>query len=294
MPRPDFRATAARRLDEAQERELAPSIVSLLTPEGARTRSKGVRNIALDRIDSNPDQPRLTFDESSLEELAASVREHGVLQPILVRPVPGRPDRFQIIGGERRWRAAQAAGLHEVPALLRDLSDREAMAAGLVENLQRQDLNPLEEAEGYGRLVEQFGLTQDALARAVGKSRPHVANTLRLLNLPDRVRDLLREGALTAGHARALLTAKDPVALALQVVDRGLNVRQAEALAAAKEPPAKAERAQPDVETRALERDLSNRLGLRVGIRHGGRGGQVVLTYKDLDQLDGIMRLLMP
>jgi ParB family chromosome partitioning protein len=254
----------------------------------------GLRNLSVAQIEPGPFQPREAMDEAALAELAASMREHGVLQPILVRPVPGRTDRFQIIGGERRWRAAQAAGLHEVPALLRDLSDREAMAAGLVENLQRQDLNPLEEAEGYGRLVEQFGLTQDALAKAVGKSRPHVANTLRLLNLPDRVRDLLREGALTAGHARALLTARDPVALALQVVDRGLNVRQAEALASAKELPARTGRQAADAATRALEQSMMAHLGLKVSIRHGGRGGQLVLSYRDLDQLEGLIRLLKP
>jgi len=243
-------------------------------------------------MEPGPFQPREQLDEAALAELASSIREHGVLQPILVRPAKGSGARFQIIGGERRWRAAQAAGLHEVPALVREFSDREAMAAGLVENLQRQDLNALEEAEGYGRLVEQFGLTQDALARAVGKSRPHVANTLRLLNLPARVRDLLREGALTAGHARALLTAKDPVALALHVVDRGLNVRQAEALAAARNVGPAPRQPTSDAETRALERQITGHLGLKVTIRHGVRGGQVVLAYKDLDQLDGIVRLL--
>ena len=254
----------------------------------------GLRSLPIAQIEPGPFQPREAMDEASLAELAASVREHGVLQPILVRPLKGEPGRYQIIGGERRWRAAQAAGLHEVPVLARDFSDREAMAAGLVENLQRQDLNALEEAEGYGRLVEQFGLTQEALARAVGKSRPHVANTLRLLGLPERVRDLLREGALTPGHARALLTAKDPVALALQVVDRGLNVRQAEALAGAREPPARLERPTADAATRALERTLTAHLGLRVAIRHGERGGQLVLTYRDLDQLEGLIRLLKP
>lgn len=252
----------------------------------------GLRTLQIGAIEPGPFQPREAMDEAALAELAASIREHGVLQPILVRPVKSKPNRFQIIGGERRWRAAQAAGLHEVPALVRDFSDREAMAAGLVENLQRQDLNPLEEAEGYGRLTEQFGLTQEALARAVGKSRPHVANTLRLLGLPPRVRDLLREGALTAGHARALLTAKDPVALALQVVDRGLNVRQAEALAAAKNVGPAPRAPKSDAETRALERQISGHLGLKVTIRHGARGGQVVLAYKDLDQLDGLVRLL--
>ncbi|MCW8088143.1 ParB/RepB/Spo0J family partition protein [Sabulicella glaciei] len=260
----------------------------------ATTPGTGLRNLSVSAMEPGPFQPREAMDEAALEELAASMREHGVLQPILVRPAKGDPSRFQIIGGERRWRAAQRAGLHEVPALVRDFSDREAMAAGLVENLQRQDLNALEEAEGYGRLTQQFGLTQDALAKIVGKSRPHVANTLRLLNLPERVRDLLRDGALTAGHARALLTARDPEALALAVVDRGLNVRQAEALAASREVPPRAPRAEPDAETRRLERDISMRIGLKVSIRHGGKGGQVVLSYRDLDQLDGIVRLLTP
>lgn len=258
----------------------------------AATPGAGLRTLPVSVLEPGPFQPRDAMDEGALEELAASMKEHGVLQPILVRPRKGDAARFQIIGGERRWRAAQKAGLHEVPALVRDFSDREAMAAGLVENLQRQDLNALEEAEGYGRLTQQFGLTQDALAKIVGKSRPHVSNTLRLLALPERVRDLLRDGALTAGHARALLTAPQPEALALAIVDRGLNVRQAEALAAQREMPARAERAKADAETRALEREISARLGLRVAIRHAGKGGQVVLSYKDLDQLDGIVRLL--
>jgi ParB family chromosome partitioning protein len=209
--------------------------------------------------------------------------------------VPGAEDRFQIIGGERRWRAAQQVPLHEVPVVVRNLDDRQAMAAALVENLQRQDLNALEEAEGYRRLLDDFGLTQEALGQSVGKSRSHVANTMRLLGLPDRVRELLRDGALSAGHARALLTAPDPVALALQVVDRGLNVRQTEALAAAKPraDPAEPGRPEaPDPETAALERELSNRLGLKVAIRHAGRGGQVTIRYRDLDQLDGVVRLL--
>ncbi|WP_424810554.1 ParB/RepB/Spo0J family partition protein [Roseococcus sp. YIM B11640] len=252
----------------------------------------GLRNLPISALEPGPFQPREAMDEAALAELAASIREHGVLQPILVRPIKGKPNQFHIIGGERRWRAAQAAGLHEVPALARDFSDREAMAAGLVENLQRQDLNSVEEAEGYSRLVDQFGLTQDALARAVGKSRPHVANTLRLLNLPPRVRELLREGALTAGHARALLSAKDPIAAALLVVDRGLNVRQTEALVSVKKIGAAPRQPKSDAETRALERQITEHLGLKVAIRHGPRGGQVVLSYKDLDQLDGLVRLL--
>lgn len=260
---------------------------------------EGLRQVPIEAVEPGPFQPRGPMDRAALEELAASIKEHGVLQPILVRPKPGAPGRYEIIGGERRWRAAQAAQLHEIPVVVRELGDREAMAAGLVENLQRQDLNALEEAEGYRRLIDEFGLTQDALGQAVGKSRSHVANTLRLLGLPERVRELLRDGALTAGHARALLTAPEPERLALQVVDRGLNVRQTEALSAtaSRQKPATANNgadatAGGEAETRALERELSDRLGLEVAIRHGGRGGQVVIRYRNLDQLDGLIQLL--
>ena len=259
---------------------------------GGATQGDAVRALPIELLDPGPFQPRGPIDPGPLQELADSIREHGVLQPILVREKPGAPGRYEIIGGERRWRAAQLAQLHEVPVLLRNLGDREAMAAALVENLQRQDLNALEEAEGFRRLLEEFGLTQDALGQAVGKSRSHVANTLRLLALPDRVRDLLRDGALTAGHARALLTAPDPVALALQVIDRGLNVRQTEALAASKPREPGVAPDAPTPETAALERELAERLGLKVSIRHGLRGGQVVINYRDLDQLDGLIRLL--
>lgn len=254
-----------------------------------------VRALPIEMLEPGPFQPRGPMDAAPLQELADSIREHGVLQPILVRPKPGSDGRmYEIIGGERRWRAAQLVPLHEVPVVVRDLADREAMAAALVENLQRQDLNALEEAEGYRRLIEEFELTQDALGQAVGKSRSHVANTMRLLALPDRVRELLRDGALSAGHARALLAAPNPEALAMQVVDRGLNVRQTEALAAAKpRDPADAERpAAADPETAALERQLSGRLGLKIVIRRAGRGGQVTIHYRDLDQLDGVIRLL--
>ncbi|MCO6415293.1 ParB/RepB/Spo0J family partition protein [Siccirubricoccus sp. KC 17139] len=255
---------------------------------------EALRTLPIEKLEPGPFQPRGPIDPAPLQELADSIREHGVLQPILAREHPERPGHYQIIGGERRWRAAQLVPLHEVPVVVRPLGDREAMAAALVENLQRQDLNALEEAEGYRRLIDEFGLTQDTLGKAVGKSRSHVANTLRLLGLPDRVRELLRDGALTAGHARALLTAPDPVGLALQVVDRGLNVRQAEALAATKPrdpgPERGAPRAEPEV--LALERDLSERLGLRIAIRQSGKGGQVTIAYRDLDQLDGLIRLL--
>jgi ParB family chromosome partitioning protein len=255
-----------------------------------------LRSLPIEMLEPGPFQPRGAMDQAPLQELAASIREHGVLQPILVRPKPGGGGqrRYEIVGGERRWRAAQLVPLHEVPVVVRDLGVREAMAAALVENLQRQDLNALEEAEGYRRLVEEFELTQDALGQAVGKSRSHVANTMRLLGLPERVRELLRDGALSAGHARALLAAPNPEALAMQVVDRGLNVRQTEALVAAKPRDPAAERpttaASPEIA--ALERQLSGRLGLKIAIRQAGRGGQVTIQYRDLDQLDGVIRLL--
>ena len=243
-------------------------------------------------LEPGPFQPRGPMEPAPLQELADSIREHGVLQPILVRPKPGaNGQRYEIIGGERRWRAAQLVPLHEVPVVVRDLGDREAMAAALVENLQRQDLNALEEAEGYRRLIDEFDLTQDALGQAVGKSRSHVANTMRLLALPERVRELLRDGALSAGHARALLTAPNPEALALQVVDRGLNVRQTEALAAAKPRDPAAERpGRPPRRTRrsaALERSSRAASACKIAIRQAGRGGQVTIHYRDLDQLDG-------
>ncbi len=266
--------------------------LSALLGEASSPIAEAQRSLPIEALEPGPFQPRGPMEPEALAELADSIREHGVLQPILVRAKPGDPGAWQILAGERRWRAAQAARLHEVPVLVRDLDDRAAMAAGLVENLQREDLNPLEEAQGYRRLSEEFGLRPEALGQAIGRSRSHVANTLRLLNLPARVREMLSRGALSAGHARALLTADDPLRLAEQVITRGLNVRQTEALAAA------AARAPAtcaaDPETRALERSLSERLGLKVAVRYGGRGGRVTLSWRDLDQLDGIVRLLMP
>ena len=265
-------------------------------PGAAPGPATGQRTLPIEALEPGPFQPRGPIEESALTELAASIREHGVLQPILVRPKPGAQGQYQIIGGERRWRAAQSARLHEVPVTIRSLGDREAMAAALVENLQRQDLNALEEAEGYSRLLGEFGLTQEMLGKAVGKSRSHVANTLRLLGLPQKVRTLLRDGQLTAGHARALLAADDPEKLASSVVVRGLSVRQTEALVAAKPREPRAERTprERDPDTAALERDLTERLGLKVAIRTSGRGGQMTITYRDFDQLDGLVRLLNP
>ncbi len=253
------------------------------------------RSLPIEALEPGPFQPRGPIDPADLDELTGSIREHGILQPILARPKPGAVGAFQIIGGERRWRAAQLAGLHEVPVLIREFDDRTAMAAALVENLQREDLNAIEEAEGYARLTEQFGLTQDALGKAVGKSRSHVANTLRLLNLSSHVRDLLRDGHLTAGHARALLTAAEPEKLANQIIARGLNVRQAEALAAGRGAavPNHAMRTQ-DADVAALERTLTEALGLKVRVASSGTGGSLTIAYKNLDQLDGLVRLLQP
>jgi ParB family chromosome partitioning protein len=275
---------------------LGMGLSALMGEAGATAAPPIPRALPIEALEPGPFQPRGPIDQPQLEELAASIREHGILQPILVRPKPRTPNLFQIIGGERRWRAAQLARLHEVPVVIRELDDRAAMAAGLVENLQREDLNAVEEAEGYSRLTEQFGLTQDALGKAVGKSRSHVANTLRLLNLPAHVRGLLRDGHLTAGHARALLTAREPEKLADQIVARGLNVRQAEALAAGRPPPAPREPAMrsEDADIAALERSLTERLGLRVKIGRAGKGGTVTIAYRDLDQLDGLLSLLSP
>jgi ParB family chromosome partitioning protein len=232
--------------------------------------------------------------QEALAELANSIRAQGILQPLLARPHPTNGGRYQIIAGERRWRAAQQAGLHDIPVLVRQLADNDAMAAALVENLQRQDLNPIEEAEGYKRLMEEFGLTQEQLGTAVGKSRSHIANAIRLLQLPPSIRTDVQAGKLSAGHARALLAHPDPEAAAKLVVAKGLNVRQTEALASAgtSEPRDRVPARAQDPETEALERDLSARLGLTVNISFDGKGGAVRIQYRSLDQLDGLIALL--
>lgn len=242
-------------------------------------------------IGPNPEQPRASIDAENLRELTASIAQQGVLQPILVRESDGAAPRYRIIAGERRWRAAIAAGLSHVPCVVRHMSDSDASLAALVENLQREDLNALEEAEGLRRALQRFGLTQDALARALGKSRSHIANTLRLLNLPLSVREHLRAGRLSAGHARALLSHADPEAAARAVIARGLNVRQTEAMTtpAPEAPPTKPVR-DPDIT--ALERDLTEKLGLAVRITDRGGNGRVAIAYRSLEQLDGLIRLL--
>ncbi|SOD98923.1 ParB/RepB/Spo0J family partition protein [Caenispirillum bisanense] len=257
------------------------------------------RLVPIGRLRSGRFQPRKEFDQQAIDDLAESIREKGIIQPILVRKHPDDGDLFEIIAGERRWRAAQQAQLHEVPVLVKSFTDREALEVALVENLQRQDLTALEESEGYQRLMDEFHHTQEDLAKAVGKSRSHVANMMRLLNLPDPVKGMLREGKLTAGHARALLNAEDPVTLAERVVTRGLNVRQTEKLAVTegkkqprKKGTAPVESMHKDADTVALERDLSQLLGLKVSITFAGRGGALSIEYDTLEQLDDILHRL--
>jgi ParB family transcriptional regulator, chromosome partitioning protein len=254
--------------------------------------------IPIEALHPNPNQPRRSFDDTDLDELAASIREKGVIQPLIVRPHPEKPESYEIVAGERRWRAAQRAQLHEVPVLVRQLSDTEVLELAIIENIQRADLNPLDEAQGYRQLMDRFGHTQEKLGEALGKSRSHIANLLRLLTLPEPVLALVREGRLTAGHARALVTAADPVALSRQVVERGLSVRQTEALARQSAAPARTtvQRQAPakDADTRALEQDLAAALGLAVTIRHlpGGQRGEIRIRYGSLDELDGLCQLL--
>jgi ParB family chromosome partitioning protein len=250
------------------------------------------RDVPIEWIRPGAFQPRRRFAEPELDALAQSIREKGILQPLLVRPLAGEEAAFELVAGERRWRAAQRVGMHEVPVIVRLLADSEALEIALVENIQREDLSPLEEAEAYSRLMEEFGRTQASLAEAVGKSRSHVANTLRLLSLPAQVRRRLDEGELSAGHARALLAAPDPVALAAEVVRRGLNVRATEKLVQRRYERPRPNRRLRDADTVALERELVARLGLRVTLEPKKRGGTLTLHYASLDQLDRVLSLL--
>jgi ParB family transcriptional regulator, chromosome partitioning protein len=282
--------------DEPGKRNLGRGLSALLggaPPEARDDDARSPHSVAIDAVHPGRFQPRRQFPEETLEALAQSIRENGILQPLVVRRHPDKPGAWEIVAGERRWRAAQRVRLHEVPVVVRELGDRAALEVALVENVQRQDLGPLEEAEGYRRLIEEFGHSQDALARQIGKSRSHVANTLRLLGLPPAVKRQLEEGALTAGHARALLTAPDPTALAGEVVRRGLNVRATELLVRRRtERPEPRQRKPRDHDTVALERDLGASLGLRVSLSPNGRGGSLTLHYASLEQLDRVLKLL--
>jgi ParB family chromosome partitioning protein len=256
----------------------------------------GPRSLPIDLVQRNPHQPRKHFDEGELNELANSIRSHGVLQAILVRPIAG--GKYEIVAGERRWRAAQRAGLHAIPAVVRDLNEAEVLEIAIVENVQRTDLNPIEEAQGFQALIGRFGRTQQEIAEAVGKSRPHIANMLRLLTLPDDLQEMVRDGRLSAGHARAILTAPDPHGLARRAVSEGLNVREIERLAQQAKDEKHGPRVSPpasdgkSADTRALEQSLSNALGLEVTIAEKGTGGELKVSYKTLEQLDDVIRRL--
>ncbi len=257
----------------------------------------GERLVPVDRISPNPNQPRRDFTREHLHELTESIREKGIIQPLILREKSGEAGKYEIVAGERRWRAAQAAQLHEVPAIVRDYSDIEVLEVAIIENIQRADLNAIEEAAGYRQLMDRFGHTQERIAEALGKSRSHIANQLRLLNLPDEVQDMLRAGKLSSGHARALVTTDDPSALARQVVSKGLSVRETEALVRrAVEPKRKSEPRQPekDADTRALEQDLTAALGMKCRIDHkpDGESGTLSVAYSTLDELDRLCQAL--
>jgi ParB family chromosome partitioning protein len=257
--------------------------------------------LPVEKVHPNPDQPRRHFDPEALADLARSIAEKGIIQPLIVRESPRQPGAYEIVAGERRWRAAQMAKLHDLPVLLREFTDIEVLEVAIIENIQRADLNPVEEASGYSQLMTKFGHTQEKLAEVLGKSRSHIANAVRLLNLPEEVQDHLREGRLSAGHARALITAPDAAALARKIVQKGLSVRETEKLAKAAPAPDKAPksgttRARPekDADTRALESDLSAALSMIVQIDHkpGQEGGALTIRYASLDDLDRLMALL--
>ena len=263
-----------------------------ISPEAAQ--ASGMRTLPVGQIVPNPDQPRRHFDEAALDELAASLAQSGLIQPIVVRP---RGGAYEIVAGERRWRAAQRAHLHEVPVIIRDLSDAETVELAIVENVQRQDLNAIDEAQAYQRLTTEYGHTQERMAKIVGKSRSHIANLLRLLDLPELVRAALIDGRLSMGHARALLSTPDPEALAEEVIRRGLSVRQTEALARGARPrpvrdaPIEYKSLNADIDQ--LERQLADQLGLKVSIIHNNdRGGSVTIAYGSLDQLDMVCQRL--
>ncbi|MBY5987168.1 ParB/RepB/Spo0J family partition protein [Roseovarius atlanticus] len=260
------------------------------------------KTVPIERIEPNPDQPRRDFDEDALRDLAASISEKGIIQPLIVRPSPRAEHGFEIVAGERRWRAAQLAKLHQVPVIIREFDDTEVLEVAIIENVQRADLNPVEEAAGYSQLMERFGHTQEKLAQALGKSRSHIANLVRLLSLPDDVQRLLRDGKLSSGHARALITADNPSELAQQVVKKGLSVRETEKLAKKAQQnifsdgsaPKKKNPVEKDADTKALEGDLSANLGMKVALNHrpGQENGSMTISYESLDQLDDLCRKL--
>ena len=259
-------------------------------------RARGQRKVPIEFLRPNPRNPRTSFREGDLADLAASIKGKGVIQPVVARTLAGVADAYEIIAGERRWRAAQMAGLSEIPVVIHEAYDREALELAIIENVQRADLNPIEEAKGYERLCGEFGYSHGELAKIIGKSRPHVANTLRLLNLPEASRRLVGDGAISAGHARALLALKDPDSVARKIVDDGLTVRDIERLAQREAEGGGAKprkpRVEKDADTRAIEKMLTDALGLHVSIRHEGTKGELRIRYDSLEQLDDLCRRL--
>ncbi len=289
--------------EEAARPRLGRGLAALIGEVGDEMhvveRARGQRRVPVEFLRPNPRNPRKTFTEDDLEELTASIRERGIIQPILVRPVPDVPDAYEIIAGERRWRAAQRGGLHEVPIIAVEVDDRTSLEYAIIENVQRADLNAIEEAAGYQRLMGEFGYSQSDLAQILGRSRSHVANTLRLMNLPESVRERLVAGEITAGHARALLAVPNPEAVARQIVEQGLTVRDVERLGQEEQAPAEGKgpgrprgAAVKDPDTRAVEKALEDVLGLGVAIKHKDQGGEVKIRYTSLDQLDSLCRRL--
>ncbi len=288
--------------EEATRSRLGRGLAALIgdvRAEGSHERPRGQRRLPTDVLRPNARNPRRVFSDAELDDLAGSLRERGVIQPIVVRPVRGLADGYEIVAGERRWRAAQRAGLHEVPVVVVEATDAEALQLAIIENVQRTDLNPLEEAEGYRALIEEHGNSQEEIARIVGKSRSYVANTLRLLKLPDAVKAHIHSGKLDAGHARMLIGAPDAEALAEEIVARGLNVRQVEALTRARKNGKERGNghafhvsAAKSPDTLMLEKRLSDALGLTVSIEERRRGGILSIHYRNLDQLDEVTRRL--
>ncbi len=288
--------------DDPSRRRLGRGLAALIgemdtvAPAAEKPRTAADGKVPIEFISPNPRNPRRQFGDADLTDLAQSIREHGVVQPVVVRPAPGQDGRYEIIAGERRWRASQRAGLAEIPVIVREVDDRTALELAIIENVQRADLNPIEEAQGYQQLIDEHGYSQADLGQVIGKSRSHVANTLRLLRLPDVIRDMLVDGALSAGHARTLVTAQDPAGLAKRIVEDGLSVRQAEALAqmppAQQREPRPAAAAQKDADMLALEKLLSDATGMKVSIAHKDRGGELRVAYRTLEQLDELCRRL--
>lgn len=291
-----------------EAKSLGRGLAALIGEVGAEigtmqgTNKGGSRKVPVEFLSPNPRNPRKVFEDTELQELTQSIKDRGIIQPIVVRPLPNKNDAYEIVAGERRWRASQKAGLHEVPVVIVNIDDKTSLEYAILENVQRADLNPIEEAEGYARLMAEFSYTQENLSKIIGKSRSHIANMMRLTDLPDPVKKLLVDRKLSAGHGRALLAVKDPMTVAKQVLDQGLSVRQVESIAQTDNAePSKLEtksaakpKVQKDPDTRALERVLQDVLGLTVSIDHKGSGGELRIRYKTLEQLDGLCRRLNP